>query len=472
MLIKLGTFWRFGWRPIASYFFLFLVFFALTQLTSIERVSVWGAAATAFTCSAILALIMYKRLISPLGEMAEIAQEMARGNLDQEIRNFAQDEIGDLARAINYMARQLKSNIEDVISEKNRIQAILSSIADGVIAVDNWGRVIMINPVVEELFGINMAYSKGKNILRVIRNFELEKMLSRALETGCPVEKQIDILTPEPLVFRVYVTPLKNIGVDQGGAVAVLKDVTERKRVEEMRSDFVANVSHELRTPLTSIRGFAETLLEGAIDEPKLARQFLEIMNTETERLSRLIDELLNLSKIEDRKTVPSLQLLKIQDLIQRTVAILKSRAQEKNIDIGVNLPDNLPLVPGDPDMLSQVLINLIDNSVSYTQPGGKILVHAAAGQDELKVNVQDNGIGIPPESLSRVFERFYRVDKARSREQGGTGLGLSIVKHIIDAHHGSVQVESKAGEGSTFSFILPLHGPDRGKLQQYNALN
>jgi two-component system phosphate regulon sensor histidine kinase PhoR len=238
--------------------------------------------------------------------------------------------------------------------------------------------------------------------------------------------------------------------------------------VEEMRSDFVANVSHELRTPLTSIRGFAETLLDGAIDEPKLARQFLEIMNTETERLSRLIDELLNLSKIEDRKTVPSLQLLKIEDLIQRTVAILKSRAQEKNIEISISLPDNLPQVPGDPDMLSQVLINLIDNSVSYTQPGGKIQIHAAAWEDELKVDVQDNGIGIPPESLSRVFERFYRVDKARSREQGGTGLGLSIVKHIIDAHHGSVQVESKVGVGSTFSFVLPLHKTGSSKTLQY----
>lgn len=465
MLIRLGTFWRFGWKPLASYFFLFLVFFALTQLTSIERVSLWGAGAAAFICSAILALIMYKRLISPLGEMAMIAQEMARGNLDQEIRNFAQDEIGDLACSINYMARQLKSNIEDVISEKNRIQAILSSMADGVIAVDNWGRVILVNPVVAELFGINMAYSQGKNILRVIRNYDLEKMLSQALETGCPIEKQIEILTPEPLIFRVHVTPLKNVGVDQGGAVAVLKDVTERKRVEEMRSDFVANVSHELRTPLTSIRGFAETLLDGAIEDPKVARQFLDIMNAETERLSRLIDELLNLSKIEDRKTVPNIQLLKIKDLIQRSVAILKSRAQEKDITISVSLPENIPLVPCDSDLISQVLINLIDNSISYTQPGGEIQIRAAAGEDELKVDVQDNGIGIPPESLSRVFERFYRVDKARSREQGGTGLGLSIVKHIIDAHYGSVQVESKVGMGSMFSFVLPLRGPTGGKL-------
>jgi two-component system phosphate regulon sensor histidine kinase PhoR len=468
LLIKLGTFWRFGWRPIASYFLLFLVFFALAQLISVQRVSLWGAAATAFICSAILALIMYRRLISPLGEMAEIAQEMARGNLDLEIRNFAQDEIGDLARSINYMARQLKSNMESVISEKNRIQAILSSIADGVIAVDSWGRIILINPVVEELFGIDMASCRGKNIHRVIRNNELEKILSKALETGCPVEKQIEILTPEPLVFRVHVTPLKDVGVEHGGAVAVLKDVTERKRVEEMRSDFVANVSHELRTPLTSIRGFAETLLDGAIDEPKLARQFLEIMNTETERLSRLIDELLNLSKIEDRKTVPNLQLLRIEDLIQRTVAILKSRAQEKNIEISINLPDNLPQVPGDPDMLNQVLINLIDNAVSYTQPGGKIEIRATAWEDELKVDVQDNGIGIPPESLSRVFERFYRVDKARSREQGGTGLGLSIVKHIIDAHNGSVQVESKVGVGSIFSFVLPLHRRGSSKTHQY----
>lgn len=461
MLTMVKTLRKIGWRPVASYFFLFLVFFALAQLYTVQKLNLWGAGALAFSCSAALAWIMYKRLISPLEEMATVAQDMARGNLEQEIRIFAQDEIGDLARSINYMARQLKNNIDDVISEKNRIQAILSSMADGVIAMDNWGRVILINPVVEDLFGITLAASRGKNILRVIRNYELEKLLNQALETGRSVQKQLQILTPEPRVFRVHVTPLQNSGVDRGGVVALLRDITERKRLEEMRSEFVANVSHELRTPLTSIRGFAETLLDGALEDPKVARQFLEIINTETERLSRLIDELLNLSKIEDRKSVPNRQPLEIEELIEQAVAILQPHSQEKNITIKVDLPENLPVVQGDSDMLSQVLINLIDNAVSYTQPGGEIRIGAAAGQDELKVDVQDNGIGIPPESLSRVFERFYRVDKARSREQGGTGLGLSIVKHIIDAHRGSVQVESKVGKGSTFSFVLPLTEPN-----------
>lgn len=461
MLSRLGKLWRLGWSPIASYFILMLVYFALGLLTSANRLGLWSAFLVAFLFTTILALIMYARLISPLEEMASIAQDMARGNLDQEIRIFEQDEIGDLARSINYMARQLKTNIDEIIAEKNRIQAILASMANGVIAMDPWGRVILVNPVVEKLLGITQEASRGKNILRIIHNNELERMINHALETGQPIDKMVEIHAPEPLIFYISVTPLKNGDAEHAGLVAVFKDITERKRVEEMRSDFVANVSHELRTPLTSIRGFAETLLDGAMEDPKVARSFLEIINTETERLSRLIDELLNLSKIEDKKTVPNWQTLEISDLINRAVAILKPSALEKEITIDVDAPEPLPLFEGDADMLCQVLINLIDNSISYTQAGGEIRIRASAGPHELKVDVQDNGIGIPQESLHRVFERFYRVDKARSREQGGTGLGLSIVKHIIDAHHGSVQVESTVGVGSTFSFVLPLTVPD-----------
>jgi two-component system phosphate regulon sensor histidine kinase PhoR len=464
MLKRLGTLWRLGWSPISSYFIQLLVFFALALLTSVSRLNPWSALLVAFLFTVILAMIMYARLISPLEEMASIAQDMARGNLDQEIRIFAQDEIGDLARSINYMARQLKTNIDDIIAEKNRIQAILASMADGVIALDPWGRVILVNPVVEKLFGITQESCRGKNILRIIHNNELEKMINHALETGQPVDKLVEIHAPDPFVFYVNVTPLENGGADQGGLVAVLKDITERKRVEEMRSDFVANVSHELRTPLTSIRGFAETLLDGAVEDPKVARPFLEIINTETERLSRLIDELLNLSKIEDKKTIPNWEMLDIASLINKAVTILKPKALEKEITIDVEAPETLPAFEGDADMLCQVLINLIDNSISYTQSGGEIQIKASAGSGELKVDVKDNGIGIPQESLHRVFERFYRVDKARSREQGGTGLGLSIVKHIIDAHHGTVHVESSLGLGSTFSFSLPLTVPGHSK--------
>lgn len=454
-------FLKFGTRLIVGYLFLFIAFMILVLLYSENHLSFWFLTAAALLCTVVIASTIYVRLIKPLHEVATVAEDMAMGNLDQEIRIFTQDDVGELARSINYISRQLKNNIEDVILEKNRIQAILSGTSEGVIALDIWGRVVFINPVVEEIFRITMAASRGKNILRVIRNYDLEKILNQALETGCSIKKHVQILTPEPRIFRVHVTPLQNPGSDRGGVVALFRDITERKMFEAMRSEFVANVSHELRTPLTSIKGFAETLLDGALEDPKITRQFLEIINTETERLSRLIDELLNLSKIESQMEVPDLQNIVMKDLIDKAVAVLKPRANKKNIAIIVEVDDNLPVVQGDPDMINQVFLNLIENAICYTQNGGTVNIRTFLDDDQIKVVVQDNGIGIPPENLSRVFERFYRVDKARSRELGGTGLGLSIVKHIIEAHKGSVEVESKVGVGSTFSFSLPLYEPD-----------
>lgn len=448
-----------GWRPLIHYFFLFWGFTAMVQLYTLYKQTILDVGVVGFFGAAILAWITYRRLINPIEEMAYIAQDMARGNLEQEIRIFAQDEIGDLARSINYLARELKKNIDDVVSEKDKIQAILASMSDGVVAIDNWGRVILINPIVEKYFGITLESGKGKNIRRVIRNSDFEKLLNRFLETGSPVQQQIRLMTPEPRLFQVQVTPLKDKGTDGGGMVALLTDLTDKKKLEEMRSEFVANVSHELRTPLTSIRGFTETLLEGALEEPQTARRFLEIINVESGRLTRLIDELLNISKIEDHKMTPSWQPVALNEIIEQAVTVLQPRAEEKNLAIKVMLPEKLPPVQGDPDMLRQVLINLIDNAVSYTQAGGLIQVSAEVAGDQIKVAVQDNGIGIPEDSIPRVFERFYRVDRARSREQGGTGLGLSIVKHIVDAHHGQVQVKSKVGEGSTFTFSLPVDG-------------
>ncbi len=463
MTIVLRTLRNIGWRPVASYFFLFVIFLTLALLYNYGLLNLWGVGALAFLFSAMPALILYNRLISPLKEVATIAQDMASGNLDQEIPVFAQDEIGDLARSINYMARRLKNSMDDFVLEKGRIQAILNSMSDGVIAVDSWGRVALINTVVENIFRITMEASRGKSILRVMRNCELEKLLHQSLETGKSIKKQIQIMIPEPRIYNVHVIPLQKAGEDRGGVVALLRNITEKKMLEEMRSEFVANVSHELRTPLTSIRGFAETLLDGANEEPEVARQFLEIIYHETKRLSRLIDELLNLSRIEDPKFVLNRQHVDMANLIKRTAAMFKHRAKEKNIAIKIEIADNLPVVQGDPDMLRQVLINLMDNAFNYTQPGGQIRASAVFEHGELKVDVQDNGMGISPENLSRLFERFYRVDKARSRELGGTGLGLAIVKHIVDVHHGKVQVESKIGRGSTFSFSLPLNEPEAG---------
>ncbi|RJQ25949.1 MAG: phosphate regulon sensor histidine kinase PhoR [Peptococcaceae bacterium] len=450
---------RSGWKPVVSYFFLFLIFFALIELYTINKLNLWSAIFLALFFSALLARILYVRLIRPLEEMVSVTQDMAGGGLDREIRVDTQDEIGALARNINYMAGRLKNTIDDITAEKNRAQAILASMADGVIALDNRGRVLLINPVVEVIFGVTQAESQGKDILRVIRNYDLEQLLNQALQFGQAMQKELAILTPEPRVFRIHVTPLQGSGREQGGVVALLSDITERKKLERMRSEFVANVSHELRTPLTSMRGFLETLLDGAADDPAVTKQFLAIINTETERLSRLIEELLSLSKIEDRKTVPRWQPVEIADVVERVLATFQPRAAEKNLQLKFERNERIPVIRGDPDMLSQVLINLVDNAISYTPDGGEIVVRVAREQEHLRVDVRDNGIGIPAESLPRIFERFYRVDKARSREQGGTGLGLSIVKHIIEVHRGNVQVESRVGKGSTFSFFLPFDG-------------
>ncbi|OAT81786.1 two-component system histidine kinase PnpS [Desulfotomaculum copahuensis] len=444
------------WRPVASYFFMVIIFFALLQLVAAQKLNLTGALAVALLLSVVLAWLLYRRVVAPLSEINETAREMARGRLDRELHLYSRDEIGQLANSVNEMARQLRRTINQITEEKDRARAILNSMADGVIALDRQGQVLLVNPVVEEIFNIKQEDCQGKNILGVIRNFDLELLLERALKTQQPLTREIKIIAPEPRIFRLHATPLEEADREKGGVVVLLRDVTERKKLDDMRSEFVANVSHELRTPLTSIRGFLETLLDGALDDRETARHFLEIMSAETERLTRLIDDLLDLSKIEERRVVHRWQPVDMIDVISRVLSMFRPQAREKNITLLSRLPSGLPVVQGDPDMLAQVLINLVDNALKYTPGGGQVTVSAAAADGRLEVSVADTGVGIPAESLPRIFERFYRVDKARSRELGGIGIGLAIVKHIIRAHGGKIQVESTPGRGSVFSFTLP----------------
>ncbi len=454
------------WRAVASYFVLLLVFCALLPLYAARELSLTAALVIGFPVSVGLAWVLYKRVISPLNEINEAAREMARGNLEREILVYTDDEIGQLARSINEMARQLKVTIAQITEARNQARAILNSMTDGVIALNKNGEVLFINPVVEKIFGSSQLSSYGKNILGVIRNYDVERLLERALKTGRPLTQEVRLIYPEPKVFNLHAAPLKGQGAEQGGIVVLLRDITERKALEEMRSQFVANVSHELRTPLTSIRGYLETLLDGAIEDPAATRHFLEIMNKETERLTRLVDDLLDLSKIEERRVVHRWQPVQLADPINRVVTMFRPQANEKNLALTAEVPADLPAVHGDPDMLTQVLINLVDNAVKYTPAGGKVTVLAGVTGGDVRVSVTDTGIGIPPESLPRIFERFYRVDKARSRELGGTGMGLAIVKHIIRAHGGKTYVESAVGKGSTFSFTLPVEERGRGAAE------
>lgn len=444
-----------GWRPVASYFFMLLLFYTILKLYAVDKLDIFGAIALAFPFAVGLAWVLYRRVIRPLNEIIVVSKEIARGNLDRHLDINTADEIGDLARSINNMADRLRLTIEEITEEKNRAQAILNSMADGVIAVDREERVIMVNPAAEMMFGLEQTECIGKSLLEAIRNFDLDTALKKVQYCNKPHTREIEFISPEPRTFNLRITPLHVS--NQGGAVILLRDVTGRKRMEQMRSEFVANVSHELRTPLTSIRGFVETLLDSGTEDPEMTKHFLNIINTETRRLSKLVDELMYLSKIEERRVVHRWRQVEIGQLFDRVLAICGTQAEEKQIDIRANLPSRLPPLFGDPDMLAQVMINLMDNAIKYTPPGGSVMVGACLDGDEIRVDVADTGVGIPADSLPRIFERFYRVDKARSRELGGIGLGLAIVKHIIIGHGGSVEVKSNSGKGTIFSVFLPL---------------
>lgn len=451
-----------GWRPVASYFFMFLLFYAILELYAVQKINIGGAIAVSLPLAVGLAWVLYRRVIKPLNEITGTARDIARGNFRRQVDISSRDEIGDLARSINDMAARLRATIEEVTEEKNRVQTILNSMTDCVIAVDRDRRIIMVNPAIESMFGITRDECVGKTIVEVIRNFDLDNILKKVQAGNKPQTREIQILSPEPRIFHLRIAPLNSS--NQGGAVILLRDVTERRNMEQMRSEFVANVSHELRTPLTSIRGFVETLLESGTDDPEMTRHFLGIIATETRRLSKLVEELLDLSKIEERRAVHRWQRVEIPALVDRVLAVCGNHAEEKQINIKANFPPRLPPLFGDPDMLAQVLINLLDNAVKYTPPGGSVTISASVENDEIRLDVADTGVGIPAESLPRVFERFYRVEKARSRELGGIGLGLAIVKHIINGHGGRVDVKSTVGKGTVFSIFLPLDNPYGGK--------
>lgn len=414
---------------------------------------------TAVVVALILMIIVVSSftssLVVPLQEMTQVAGEIAEGKLDRTLNVNSNDEIGALSRGLNYMAERLRDNIRQITEERNKVKAILASMSDGVIAVDCNGNILLINPAAERIFNIKYENSMGKGVIEVIRNYDLEKLLQAALMSEESITQEVQIFVPDPKSFRISTAPLMSeTGVV--GVVAVLRDITAFREVERMKTDFVANVSHELRTPLTSIKGFVETLMDGALEDPKTAAHFLEIINDETDRLNRLISDLLSLSKVEAKQGQIRKTALNLDKLIINTVSILSPQASEKNQILNVDIKTPLPVISADEDMIGQLLINLVDNAIKYTPDGGQIDIRAERWDDSVKIAVSDTGIGIPRDSIPRLFERFYRVDKARSREMGGTGLGLAIVKHILEVHSGRIEVDSIVGQGSTFTVYLP----------------
>jgi len=398
--------------------------------------------------------------------LQRFSQRIAEGDFRPLLREGPRDELSDLADSLNQTAARLDREIRLLSGERNRSSAILRSMVEGVAVIDAEERLVFYNRAFSEILIVDSANAEGRPLIEVVRNSDLVGLIRRALRGDEGLQSDITMGITQTRSFSITAAPVKALDAPASGrdpqakpsgAVVVLHDVTELRRLERVRQDFVANVSHEFKTPLTAIQGFAETLLAGALDDPENNRRFLEIIRNHAIRLARLTNDLLKLARIEAGKMEVEFSSVSLLELIEGCTETTLLKANRKEITLEITVPPQLPAVRGDVALLRDVLQNLLDNAIQYTPARGHISVSATAGPREAVVTVADTGIGIPLADSERIFERFYRVDAARSREAGGTGLGLSIAKHIVEAHGGKLWVESTVGQGSRFSFSLPL---------------
>ncbi|HPA18633.1 MAG TPA: ATP-binding protein [Verrucomicrobiae bacterium] len=386
-----------------------------------------------------------RRVTEPISRMRDVAGDFARGDFSRRAPRGLTGELGELATALDNMATQLEGRLRELGEEKAGLAAVLASMSEGVLVVDSGGKIRLMNNAMREQFHLNED-AVGKTPFEALRHFEWEKLMadpgSGEMTFGAPVNR----------TFLVNAAAL----CDYGGTVVVLHDITRLKQLENLRKEFVANVSHELRTPLSVIRGYIETLLDEPPPEPDIARRFQQTIQKNVRQLEALIEDLLSISALESQQARLESGLVRLDDVAETVVEELGREARAKAMTVTLEMPTELPAARGDRRRLHQVLINLLANAIKYTQAGGHVILSARADGNEIECCVADDGPGIGAEDLERIFERFYRVGKARSRELGGTGLGLSIVKHIVQAHGGRVWAESVVGAGSRFYFTLP----------------
>ena len=430
----------------------------LEYLTSAKQ-SLHGIVGGATVVTVLIALL-FSYLLSnlttrPLRDMAAAAARIGQGGSKARIPVVSKDEIGMLAGVLNDMSERIEDQVRHLSAEKQRLDTILNSMGEGIMVTAPDGTITLVNPAFRTLFALTGGV-EGKQLVEISRHPDL---LEAFTELGRPevneLLREIFIQSHDRTLFTHWV-PLKVDGVRQG-IVAVFHDISDLKKAENMRRDFVANVSHELRTPVTIIKGYAETLLDGALtSDPARAVRFVEIIATHSERLTSLINDILTLSSLESKEALLELNEMDVAGTIAKACTLLHESAAAKNIAItNETTGSTLSRILADQGRLEQVMINLLENAIKYTPDGGTIRMSAADDGDYVKVSVSDSGIGIPFKDLPRIFERFYRVDEARTREQGGTGLGLAIVKHIVQLHGGTVAVASEPGKGALFTFTL-----------------
>lgn len=398
----------------------------------------------------LLSFLLSKTITTPIENITEGARSIAGGNYDQELGVQSADEIGELTRSFNYMAGQLKNTIGEVQGERDKLSTLFLHMTDGVAAFTTEGRLIHMNPATESLLGVRMEDDLSFDEL--FADLDMPNSDETAMRTFLTSE-----ITRAGRVLSVTLAPYGALD-GEGGVIAVIHDITEQRRLDDARREFVANVSHELRTPLTNIRSYTETLLDAAGDIPlETEKQFLGVISGESERMARIVTDLLTLSKLDYGRMELRMTRFSLADMLKNVAGAMKLTAENSGHALAVDIPDSLPAIVGDRERLEQVVANILSNAVKYTPSGGHIRLSACGiTGGRVRIMVEDDGIGIPKEDVPRLFERFYRVDKARSREAGGTGLGLAIAKEIVEQHEGKIALASEYGKGTTVSITLP----------------
>ena len=424
------------------------------------RRRLWLASLVMLLVTGTASLLISRSFSDRVERLKKFSDRVAEGDFRPIEADRSGDAMEALAVSLNQTAARLDRSIRTLKEERNLSSAILGSMVEGVAVVDASERLVFANPGFAEILGLDVPPQSGSALLEVVRQTELIEAVRKVLKGDPRVEAEIVTGTLRQHFFAVTVASVR--AAETSGAVIVLHDITELRKLERVRRDFVANVSHEFKTPLTAIQGFAETLLAGALDDPQNRVRFLEIILEHSRRLARLTDDLLKLSQMDADRLGLEMRRVSVSQFVESCVETAKRPAAEKDLRLSVNLQERLPDIAADRRRLAEVLQNLLDNAIQYTPPGGQIMISASADATEVTFTVSDTGIGIPQADQPRIFERFYRVDAARSREVGGTGLGLAIAKHLVEVHGGRLWVESEIGQGSQFYFTVPNFDAER----------
>jgi len=407
--------------------------------------------------SFLIAFLFTSRLVTPIQEMERFTTRLKEGEPAGTLLIDSPDEVGRLARNINAMVLELQESARVAGEEKSKLEAAFASMTDGVLVLDDEGRIEAMNSAFKAMLDIRRRDILSKTPIEAIRNLELQEALDLFRKTGAPVTREIKISGGDRLILDVTISAIQDLPRNEEKTMIVFHDVTRLKKLERMRVDFVANVTHEIRTPLTAILGFIETLKEGALDDRETAVRFLDVIARHAHRLKRLVDDLLVISDIETGEMRFNMETTSAKAVLESLLPIVEQKASAKNIALERQIPQDLPSIQADRDRLCQIFLNVLDNAVKFTPEGGTVKVRLYTdGMKNLNVDVEDTGPGIPKEDIPRLGERFYRVDKTRSREFGGTGLGLSIVKHLLKAHGGEMKIESFRGRGTTVTLAFP----------------